>query len=97
MKQINLETITINELGLYQAFKPLNAHANLKARVFQIPNLENVYIMESDLYGNEMPKGTCFLIFNSRNGLIGTSLLIETLRKSSIVDIRKIVDDNNSS
>jgi hypothetical protein len=52
--------------------------------------------MESDLYGNTMPEGSCFLAFNGRNGLVGTHILIDTLRKSSIKDINKIVDNNES-
>jgi len=96
MRQINFDDKTIAELSLTKAFKPINAHLASDARIFQMAELEDIYIMESDLYGNVMPSGSCFLAFNGRNGLMGKHMLIETLKKSSIANIRRIVDDNNS-
>lgn len=96
MKQFNLDTKTIEELGLYQSYKPINAHTAPDARIFQFPNLEDVYVMESDLYGNPMPEGSCFLAFEGRNGLMGKHIRIDTLKKSTIEDIKKIVEDNHS-
>lgn len=94
MKQFNLDAKTIDELGLYQSNKPINAHLAPDARIFQFSALENVYVMESDLYGNTMPEGSCFLAFNGRNGLMGKHIRIDTLRNSSIAGIKKIVEDN---
>ena len=96
MKHFNLDPKTINELGLYPSAKSINAQTAPDARVFQFPNLENVYVMESDLYGNSMPEGSCFLAFDGRNGLMGKHIRVETLRNSSIEDIKKIVEDNHS-
>ena len=95
MKQFNLDKKTIDELGLYQAYRPINAHLAPDARIFQYPNLEDVYVMESDLYGNTMPAGSCFLAFQGRNGLMGKHILIDTLRKSTLDDIKKIVANNH--
>jgi hypothetical protein len=61
-----------------------------------MPNLANVYVMESDWYGNSMPTGSCFLAFNGRNGLVGRHILVDTLRKSSLEDIKKIVECNHN-
>jgi hypothetical protein len=50
--------------------------------------------MESDLYGNKMPEGSCFLAFNGHHGLMGKHLKLETLRNSSVEDIKKMVESN---
>jgi hypothetical protein len=94
-KAVNIDEETIQKVGLRQSDKTINAQAP-DARVFEIPGLENVFIMEKDLYGNEMPKGSCFLAFYGRNGLMGQQLRVSTLKKSSIDDLKKIVDSNSA-
>jgi hypothetical protein len=93
-KPFNLDEETIQQLGLQPSDKSINAQVAPEARVFSYPGIDNVYIMESDLYGNAMPEGCCFLAFNGRAGLIGKHVRIETLRKSSAADIRKMVTEN---
>jgi hypothetical protein len=51
--------------------------------------------MESDLYGNKMPKDSCFLAFNGQHGLIGKHLKVETLKHSTVVEIQHMVEENN--
>ncbi|MDB5197188.1 MAG: hypothetical protein JWP88_1559, partial [Flaviaesturariibacter sp.] len=65
-----------------------------KARVFNYPELDNVFIMESDLYGNPMPKDSCFLAFTGRNGLVGKHITIDTLTNTGLEGIRQMVADN---
>jgi hypothetical protein len=55
--------------------------------------LKDVFIMESDLYGNTMPKGSCFLAFYGQHGR--RPLKIETLRNATVDDIKKMVECNN--
>ena len=86
---------TINKIGLQRSTKPINASGNEDARVFEYPLLNNVFIMESDLYGNKMPKGSCFLAFYGSSGLIGKHLKIETLRNASSKEIESIVQRND--
>ncbi len=50
--------------------------------------------MECDLYGNLMPKNSCFLAFYGHHGLIGKHLKVETLKNASVEDIKKMVDSN---
>jgi hypothetical protein len=88
---VNIDEETINKVGLKLSDKPINAPLAPLARIFEYPHLENVFIMESDLYGNTMPKGSCFLAFYGRNGLMGTDLGVETLKHSRVEDIRAIV------
>ena len=95
MKQFNLDKDTIDKLGLYRSYTPVNAHLSPDARIYQFPNLDDVYVMESDLYGNTMPAGSCFLAFQGRNGLMGKHILIDTLRNSTLEDIQKMVFDNH--
>jgi hypothetical protein len=85
---------TINRLGLRLSKQHVNAQTDPDARVFEYPHLDNVFIMESDLYGNKMPKGSCFLAFPGTHGLIGKHLKIETLRNASIEEIENIVQSN---
>lgn len=85
---------TIRKVGLHVSGKLPDAHIPQNARVFEFPSLENVFIMESDLYGNIMPEDSCFLAFYGRYGFIGTDLKVETLRNSSVDDIKKIVETN---
>ena len=94
--QFNLDQATIVQLGLRSSQKSINAQIAPHARIFEFPGIENVYIMESDLYGNPMPKGSCFLAFEGRMGLVGIHIKIDTLRNSCIEDIKKIVEDNSA-
>lgn len=87
----NIDAETINQIGLRLSDKPINAHAAPDARIFEYPGLENVFVMESDPYGNIMPKGSCFLAFYGSHGLIGTHLRIEELKQASMADIKKMV------
>jgi len=95
IKPLNIDINTINKVGLILSNKKINANICLDARVFEYPGLENVFIMENDLYGNLMPKGFCFLAFNGNHGLIGKQLKLETLKNSNIQDIKNIVNANN--
>lgn len=95
-KEFNIDEETIESIGLQRTRSPLTAEAApLSTRVYTYPHLDNVYIMETDLYGQPMPKGSCFLAFKGQHGLIGKPLKIEKLRRSSVKDIEKIVQDNN--
>lgn len=88
----NLDEQTIAEIGLILTDKPLLPEAALKARVFEYPHLKDVYIMECDLYGNQMPEGSIFLAFYGVHGMIGEHLKIETLKNSTPEDIRRRVE-----
>ena len=90
----NIDEETINKIGLRPSDKPVNAQAAPNSRVFEYPGLDNVFVMESDLYGNAMPEGSCFIAFYGKHGLIGKDLKIETLKKASVKDIKKIVQSN---
>ena len=90
----SIDNETIRKLGLRISRKRINAEIALDSRVFEYPNLENVYVMESDLYGNRMPKNSCFLVFNGKHGLIGKHLTLETLINASVADIRAMVEEN---
>ena len=94
-KHLNIDEETISKLGLRLSDKDINAQIAPNVRVFEYPSLENVFIMESDLYGNRMPKNSCFLAFYGNHGLIGKHLTVETLKNASVDDIKKIVEDNN--
>ena len=91
----NIDQATIEAVGLRLTDKHLNAETAANARVFEYPQLEGVYIMESDLYGNKMPKDTCFLAFNGQHGMIGKHLKVETLRHSTVNDIKQMVEENS--
>ncbi len=91
-----LDSETIAVLGLVKSEKSINASVAPDARIFQFSNIENVYIMENDLYGNPMPEGTIFLVFEGRAGLLGKQISVERLRNSSEEEIRKIVQDNHN-
>ena len=88
----NIDDETINKVGLKLSERPITAEIVQNGRVFEYPHLDNVYIMESDLYGNPMPKNSCFLAFYGKHGLIGEDLSVETLRNASVDDIKKIVE-----
>ncbi|HEY1023010.1 MAG TPA: hypothetical protein VGE06_11895 [Flavisolibacter sp.] len=95
MKKFNLDKETIDQLGLYPSQEQINAPSAPDARIFQFHELKDVYLMESDLYGNTMPQGSCFLAFQGRDGLLGKHILIETLKKCTLADIKKIVENNH--
>jgi len=93
----NIDEEIVNKVGLRLSDKPVNAQIPPNARVFEYPHLENVFIMESDLYGNLMPKNSCFLAFYGTHGLIGKHLKVETLKNASVEDIKKMVESNLES
>ena len=92
---VNIDDDTINKVGLRLSEKPINADIAIESRVFEYPNLENVFIMESDLYGNAMPKDSCFLAFKGHHGLIGKHLSVQALKYASAEDIKNMVQHNN--
>jgi hypothetical protein len=90
----NIDSETISNLGLQLSDEPVNAQIAPGARVFDYPHIQDVFIMESDLYGNKMPKDSCFLAFKGVHGLIGKHLKVETLKNATPDDIRKMVESN---
>lgn len=92
----NIDDETIRNLGLEPSDVPINASIAPEARVFRYPQLVDVFIMESDLYGNTMPENSCFLAFYGSHGLIGKHLKIETLKNSSIQQIREMIAAHDS-
>lgn len=93
--ELNIDAETINQIGLRISENQINAHIAPNARVFEYPGLENVFVMESDPYGNIMPKGSCFLAFFGSHGLIGTHLRVEELKKATAADIKKMVESHS--
>ena len=94
MHKYNIDDDTIRKIGLRLSDKPINAEIAPGGRVFEYPHLDSVFVMESDLYGNMMPKDSCFLVFNGTHGLIGKHLKVDTLRKATVEDIKAIVESN---
>ena len=94
-REPNIDAETVQQIGLRPSGKQINAHIAPNARVFEYPGLENVFIMESDPYGNVMPKGSCFLAFYGSHGLIGKHLRIAELEKASMEDIKKMVESHS--
>ncbi len=92
---INIDDDTIRKVGLRLSDKQLNAETATESRVFEYPHLDNVFIMESDLYGNAMPKHSCFLAFNGHHGMMGKHLSVEVLKNASREDIKNMVQLNN--
>src|SRR5687768_5013106 len=91
----NLNAKTINKVGLQLSTKQLNAHTAPNARIFDYPHLEGqLYIMENDLYGNVMPKGSCFMAFYGRDGLMGKHIRVETLKNASLEEMKRQVACN---
>jgi hypothetical protein len=86
----HIDEETIRRLGL----RPADIHAGSQlatgARVYRFPNLENVLVMESDLYGNPMPEGSCFFAAQGKHGLMGRRLRVEKLRTCSAEDVREM-------
>ena len=93
--EYNIDAETIHKLGLRRSEKHVNPDTASKARVFEIPGLEDVFIMESDLYGNPMPEGSCFLAFYGTHGLMGKHLKVETLRNTSVEDLKNMVKSHS--
>lgn len=93
----NIDEETISKIGLRLSDKDINAQIAPDARVFEYPGLDNVFIMESDLYGNTMPEGTCFLAFFGHRGLIGRHLKIETLKSASKKEIEAMVESHSEA
>lgn len=93
-EELNIDDVTIRKLGLRLSNKSINAQIAPGARVFEYPGLDDIYIMESDLYGNLMPKDSCFLAFSGSHGLIGKHLKVETLTKLRPDEIRSMVESN---
>jgi hypothetical protein len=91
----NIDEETISEIGLRLSDKPINAQITPEARVFIYPFLEDVFVMENDLYGNKMPKDSCFLAFIGQHGLMGKHIKVETLKNATIKDIKDMVESNN--
>lgn len=96
-EKLNIDDETISKKGLRLSDKSINAQIAPDARVFEYPGLDNVFIMESDLYGNTMPEGSCFLAIYGNRGLIGRHLNIETLKHASIEDIKTMVESISES
>jgi hypothetical protein len=94
-RDLNIDEETISSVGLRPSDEHIIAQITSTARVFEYPHLEKVFIMESDLYGNPMPKGSCFLAFYGQHGLMGKPLKIETLKNASVDDIKNMVETNN--
>ena len=93
--EFTIDEETISKIGLVQSDNPINAQIPPGARIFVYPHLEDVYVMECDLYGNKMPQESCFLAYQGQHGLIGKHLRLETLRNATTADIRKMVERNN--
>jgi hypothetical protein len=90
----NIDDATIQKLGLRISEKPINAQTAQGSRIFEYPHLQNVFVMESDLYGNAMPEKSCFLAFYGNHGLMGKHMTVEALAKATVADIRHIVETN---
>jgi hypothetical protein len=96
---INIDTFSIDEetiskIGLQLSNKHINAYIAPESRIFDYPSLDNVFIMESDFYGNKMPENCCFVAFYGKDGLIGKHLQVETLRNATVEEMKKIVLSN---
>jgi hypothetical protein len=91
----NIDQETINQLGLTITTKQINAQSTPRARVFEYPHLDNVFIMENDLYGATMPEHSCFIAFNGRHGLMGKHITIDELKNSSVEEIKTLVANNS--
>jgi hypothetical protein len=89
-----INDITIKQIGLCISDNPANAQSAEGCRIFDYPGLENVFVMESDLYGNAMPENSCFIAFNGKHGLMGKHMTVEALAKSTMADIRHLVESN---
>jgi hypothetical protein len=88
----HIDDETIRHLSLQPADIPQVSQLATNARVYAIPALENVFVMESDFYGNPMPEGSCFLAFQGKRGLMGRHISVDKLRNCSIGDLQRMVD-----
>lgn len=95
VNDFNIDEETISGLGLLVSNKDINAQIAPNTRVFEYAGLDNVFIMESDLYGNKMPEGTCFLASIGNHGLIGRHLKIETLKSASKEEIKAMIESHS--
>jgi len=93
--EINIDEETVRKIGLRLSDKPISAQIAPNARVFEFPHLDDVFVMESDLYGNMMPKNSCFLAFYGNHGYIGKQLKIETLKNADEEYIKNLVEINS--
>ena len=84
------------KVGLRISRKPIDAQIALHSRIFEYPHIENIFIMESDLCGNKMPKNSCFIAFNGKHGLVGKHMSIEILLNATVADIMHIVQTNSA-
>jgi hypothetical protein len=92
--EFSIDEESIDKIGLRLSDKSINANISPDARVFDYPDIENVFVMESDLYGNKMPRDSCFLAFIGQHGLIGKHLKVEILKNASRQDIQNMVDSH---
>ena len=92
----NIDEETIRQLGLVASDAPLNAQIAPGSRIFKYPHLHEVYIMESDLYGNAMPADACFIAFTGNHGFIGKHLMLSALKNSSVNDIKSLIEINKN-
>jgi hypothetical protein len=90
---LHVDDETISTVGLKLSSNPL-ASISAYSRVFRYPDLEDVFIMETDLYGNSLPDDSCFLAFYGHHGLMGYELKLETLKNAKADEIKKIVESN---
>jgi hypothetical protein len=91
----NIDEETIKKIGLKLSDKLVSPpQITSAARVFEYPDIENVFVMEVDLYGNIMPQDSCFLAFHGSHGLIGKDLKVESLKNSKVEDIKKLIESN---
>jgi hypothetical protein len=90
----NIDKETENKIGLQLSEKSISDQIAPNARVFKYPHLDDVYVMECDLYGNLMPEDSCFLAFHGSHGLIGKHIYVETLRNATVEDIKKMIESN---
>jgi len=94
INEFNIDEETISKIGLRLSNEHINAQIAQGARGFEYPHLDNVFIMESDLYGNTMAKDSCFLAFYGHHGLIGKELNVKVLKKLSVEDLKSMVESN---
>jgi hypothetical protein len=92
-KAYHIDEEIINSVGLQPSDNPVSSQLATNARVYEFPTLDNVFVMESDFYGNPMPEGSCFLAVQGKRGLMGRRLRVETLRDCRTEEIQKMAQD----
>ena len=92
ISEYHIDKEIIKRIGLRPLNAPISSQLAANARVYEFPTLENVYVMESDFYGNPMPEGSCFLAVQGKRGLLGRHLKVEKLRHAKTEDIHKMVE-----